>query len=79
VFIRVHSWLNVFAFQLFHHAADQLFRVADGPRDHLDVHSGFTGLAGTLAIDAVLPYQYQRIGQDVQRDRQPSVRAEPPS
>src|SRR3989442_1494254 len=55
-------------FQILHDAGDQLLGVADRLRNDLDIHSRLAGSACALAIDAVLPYQHQRIGEHVERN-----------
>jgi hypothetical protein len=40
--------------QFQHHAGNQFFRIADGFDDYLDIHRRLTGLAGALAVNAVL-------------------------
>src|SRR5579863_377918 len=39
--------------------------------DHLDIHGRHAGLAGALAIDAMLSHQHQRVGQKIERNGQP--------
>src|SRR6185312_8302257 len=58
----------LFAQNLFHHACDQLLRVAKALRNDLDVHRWFSGLPGALAIAAVLSHPPHRVCQQVQSD-----------
>jgi hypothetical protein len=57
-----------------HHAADQILRVHNGFRNDLNVHRRFSRLACTLAVNAVLADQHQRVGENVQRDGQAASR-----
>lgn len=64
------------AFQLGHDARDQFLGVGEALADDLDVHGWFAGLAGALAVDAVLAYQHQGVGQQIQGDGQtPALQA----
>src|SRR5436305_4050434 len=57
---------GVSSFQFGHDAGDQLFGVADGLGDDLDIHGRFAWRAGALAIDAVLAYQHQRVRENIE-------------
>lgn len=62
-----------FGAQLFHHALNQRFRVADFAGDDLNVHHRFFGIAGGVAIHSVLSDQDERVGQQVECDGQASA------
>jgi hypothetical protein len=62
------------AFKFGHHAADQVLGVRDGFGDQLNIHGRLTGLARTLAIDAMLSDQDQCIGENVKRYGETSAR-----
>ena len=56
--------------QLPHYIGDKLLGVIEALGDDLDVHGRLAGLARTLAINPVLAHQNQRIGEEIQCDRE---------
>lgn len=57
---------GAFALQFDHDGSNQFFSIGDAFLHNLHVHGGFTGLAGTLAIDAVLSDEDEGVGEEVE-------------
>lgn len=56
--------------EVFHHALDEFFGLGQFSRDELNVHGGPFGVAGTVAVNAVLADEDEGVGHEVKRDGQ---------
>src|SRR5437660_1153843 len=63
-----------FRFQSLHRALDELFRVVELLEHERDVHLRFSRKPIAPAVDAVLADEGQRIGEEIERDGEPSAR-----
>jgi hypothetical protein len=62
------------ALDFFHRALHQLLRILELLEHERDIHFRFAGEAFALAVDPVLPDERERIGQQIERDREPAAR-----
>ena len=58
--------------QFFHHRLDQRLRSFHTANHGLQVEGGLAGIAAGGAVDPMLPHHDQRIGDQIERDRQPT-------
>ena len=73
------TFLLCSAFELLHRALHQLLGVVQLLENQRDVHLRFSRKPFATAVHAVLTHERERIGEQIERDRQPAARACPSS